>query len=80
MGLKCRIWLNSYSLYNNSIETSVVHSVFNLPFLLYAITYILGRYLSEKGGETSKKSSNFKKGNIGMANMQRRQDRDGSLS
>ena len=32
-----------------------------------------------KGGETSK-YSNFKKGNIGMANMhkkQRRQDRDG---
>ena len=34
---------------------------------------------TKKGGETSN-SSNFKKGNIGMANMhkkQRRQDRDG---
>ena len=37
---------------------------------------------TKKGGETSKSknSSNFKRGNIGMANMhkkQRRQDRDG---
>ena len=36
---------------------------------------------TKKGGETSK-SSNFKRGNIGMANMhkkQRRQDRDGLI-
>ena len=40
-----------------------------------------GHYLSaKKGDKLIKNSSNFKKGNIGMANMhkkERRQDRDG---
>ena len=49
-------------------------------FRIIIIHIYWGHYLSAKKGGKTSKSKIFKKGNIGMANMhkkQRRQDRDG---